>query len=90
MTESEKFQLEAEEKGRLARKQQDEIDLRARQIDKLHQEIDFYEHEMLKYEREQQDLFNRASQAAAQEHDDEKRRQRQHAIDAARSLAHNN
>lgn len=90
MTDSERYQLEAEERGRLARKQQDEIDLRAGQIDKLHQEIDFFEQEMLKYEREQQDWFNRASQAASQEHDDEKRKQRQRAIDAARALAHNN
>lgn len=90
MTDSERFQLEAEERGRLARKQQDEIDLRARQIDKLHQEIDFYEQEMRKYQHEQQDWFDRASHAAAQEHDEDKRRHRQMAIDAARSLAHNN
>lgn len=66
LEDSERLRLQAEEKQKLANKQQQEIDLRARQIDKPQQEITMYEGERDKYAAEAADMYRQAEEKAAE------------------------
>lgn len=89
MKQSEKYQLQAEEKGHLATKQQAEIDLRAGQIDKLNQESAQFQQLRDKYEQEQQDLIQRAQQEAQKEESEAEQQRRQALMLAAMSVENN-
>ena len=83
----EKTRLDAEAKGKQAEAAQSEADLRAGQIDKLTQDMNFYIEEAEKYRREQQDLLDRADQEEQEEEKKDEEQKRQTALNVAQAVA---
>ncbi len=87
MTDSERLKFDADAKDRLASKSQEEFDLRAGQIEKLRQEMEFYTAERDKHIHEKEELIRRADELAAKEHHDDEQRKKDAALNLAISMS---
>lgn len=90
MKEADRLMYDAEQEDRLAQSSQDAIDLRAREIDKLQQEITFYEGEVQKHSDEAARLRQMAREAADKENYEKEQRRKNMMMNAAQSASNNN
>lgn len=86
MKQSERIRLEADAQGSLAEAQQHEIDRRIGQVEKLQQEIVFYEEAKQRYLAEQTRLLEEADKENAKELDEEKRQKELRAAQMAQNI----